>query len=69
MTVTVPQGVAGRAAVKVRSGAGQASLSGGFLYASSLQSYPSSQNYNALLFDEKRGILYASTDSQSSASP
>ena len=64
VTVTVPPGAAGRAGVKVRSGSGQASSSGGFLYASSLQSYPSSQNYNALLFDEKRGILYASTNSQ-----
>ena len=64
VTVTVPPGVAGLAAVKVKSRSGQASLSGGFLYASSLQSYPSSQTYNALLFDEKRGILYASTDSR-----
>jgi len=64
VTVTVPPGTAGRADVLVKSGSGQATLSGGFLYANSLQSYPSSQTYNALLFDEKRQILYGSTNSQ-----
>jgi hypothetical protein len=64
LTVTVPSGTAGRADVVVTSGAGQATLPGGFLYASSLHSYPSPQIYNALLFDEKRQILYLSTNSQ-----
>ena len=64
VTVTVPKGTAGRADVVVKTGVGQATLQGGFLYASSLQSYPSSQTYNALLFDEKRQVLYASTNSQ-----
>ncbi len=62
--VTVPPGLAGLADVAVQTAVGQATLSGGFLYASSLESYPSPQTYNALLFDEKRGILYASTNSQ-----
>lgn len=62
--VTVPPGLAGLADVAVQTAVGQATLSGGLLYASSWQSYPSSQTYNALLFDEKRGILYASTNSQ-----
>jgi hypothetical protein len=64
VSVTVPPGLAGRADIVVKSAVGQATSSGGFLYASSLQSYPSSQTYNALLFDEKRGILYASTNSE-----
>jgi hypothetical protein len=61
--VTVPPGLAGPADVSVKTGIGQATLRDGFLYASSLQSYPSAQGYNALLFDERRGILYASTNS------
>lgn len=64
VTVIVPPGLAGRADVAVKTAVGQATLSAGFLYASSLQTYASSQSYNALLFDEKRGILYASTNSQ-----
>ena len=64
LTVTVPPGLAGPADITVKTAVGQATLPRGFLYALSLQSYPSSQAYNALLFDEKRGILYASTDSQ-----
>jgi hypothetical protein len=64
VTVTAPSGLAGRADVAVKSSVGQSSLPGGFLYALSLQTYPSSQTYNALLFDDKRGILYASTNSQ-----
>lgn len=64
LTVTVPKGIPGRADVVVKTGVGQATLPGGFLYASSLQSYPSSQTYNALLFDEARQILYASTNTQ-----
>jgi hypothetical protein len=50
LTVTVPSGIAGRTDVAVKTAVGQATLSGGFLYASSLQTYPSSQTYNALLF-------------------
>jgi hypothetical protein len=64
VTVTVPPGTSGRTDIVLKSAVGQATLSGGFLYASSLQSYPSSEAYNALLFDEKRGILYASTNSE-----
>jgi hypothetical protein len=63
VTVNVPQGTPGRADVVVKTASGHATLPGGFRYATSLQSYPSS-SYNALLFDEKRQILYASTNSQ-----
>ncbi len=64
ITVTVPPGLPGRADISVTTGVGQASLPGGFLYASSLHTYPSAKTINALLLDEKRGVLYASTDSQ-----
>lgn len=64
LTVTVPIGTAGRADVTVKTAVGQATLPGGSLYASALQSYPSSSTYNAVLFDEKRQILYASTNTQ-----
>ena len=64
VSVTVPPGLAGRADIVLKSAVGQATLPGAFRYAASLQTYPSSQTYNALLFDEKRGILYAATDSQ-----
>ncbi len=64
VTVTVPPGSAGRADVSITSSSGEATLPGNFVYAASLQSYPSSQTYNALLFDEKRGILYAATDTE-----
>jgi IPT/TIG domain len=63
LRVTVPPGLAGPANISVKTASGQATLPNGFLYASSLQTYPSSQTYNALLFDKKRGILYASTNS------
>jgi hypothetical protein len=64
LRVMVPPGLAGRADISVASGTGSATLAGGFLYANSIQSFPSSQFYNALLYDEGRDILYASTDSQ-----
>lgn len=63
VSVMVPPGLAGRADVTVKTAVGQATLPGGFTYAVSLQSYPSAQTYNALLYDEKRNVLYASTDS------
>ncbi len=62
--VTVPPGLPALADVVVKTVVGQATLKNGFLYAVSLQSYPSSQTYNALLYDYRRGILYASTNSQ-----
>lgn len=64
LSVLVPSGRAGRADVSVKTANGQATMAGAFLYSSSLQSYASAQPYNALLFDEKRQLLYASTDSQ-----
>jgi IPT/TIG domain len=64
VTVTVPAGQSGRADITVKSASGQSTLPAGLLYASSLQSYPSSQTYNALLFDKSRNVLYASTNSQ-----
>lgn len=64
LTVTVPAGQPGRSDITVASSVGQSTLAAGLLYASSLQSYPSTQTYNALLFDETRGVLYASTNSQ-----
>ena len=64
VTVTVPPGLPGRAEVTVTTGTGQATLTGGFLYGVSLQSFPSPKTYNALLYDQSRGVLYASTDSQ-----
>lgn len=63
ITVTVPPGVVGRADLTVQSTVGQATLPRGVRYISSIQSYPSSQLYNALLYDQKRDILYASTNS------
>lgn len=63
VTITIPPGLPGRADVVVTSGTGQATLTGGFLYGVSLQNYPSLTTYNALLYDEGRDVLYASTDS------
>lgn len=62
VSVTVPPGLAGNADVTVQTAVGKATLGNGFVYAPSLQSYASSQTYNSLLFDQKRGILYASTN-------
>lgn len=63
LTVTVPPGVPGRADVTVITPIGSATLPGGLLYAKSVQRFPSSQRYNALLYDKSRQLLYASTDS------
>jgi hypothetical protein len=62
LTVTAPVGMAGRADVIVNTANGSATLPGGFLYANSVRSYPSPQPYNALLYDKKRSLLYASTN-------
>jgi IPT/TIG domain len=64
VTVSVPPGTPGRADVVLQSAVGTATLSGAFLYATSLESYASAQTYNALLYDESRDVLYASTNSE-----
>lgn len=62
VTVTVPPGIPGRADITVSTNVGNATLPGAFLYAKSVQSFPSSPAYNSMLYDDSRGILYASTN-------
>jgi len=62
LNYTVPAGIPGWADLQVQTPNGTASLPKSVFYARSVTDYPSSDTFNAVLYDRKRNQVYLSTN-------
>ncbi len=64
LKVTVPRGNPGAQDITINSSSGTATIPGGFHYVTSVTDYPSTAQFEAILYDQDRQQLYLTTQGQ-----